>query len=54
MGAIECTVLHTPGHTPEHLAFVVTDTQSADRPMGIFTGDFVFVGDVVARAVPAE
>jgi hypothetical protein len=35
-----------PGHTPEHLSFVVTDTAGADRPMGVFTGDFVFVGDV--------
>ncbi len=39
-------VLHTPGHTPEHISFLLTDTAGADRPMGIFTGDFVFVGDV--------
>jgi hydroxyacylglutathione hydrolase len=38
--------MHTPGHTPEHLSFVVTDTAGADRPMGVFTGDFIFVGDV--------
>ena len=46
VGNIRIEALHTPGHTPEHLAFMVTDTAGADRPMGVFTGDFVFVGDV--------
>lgn len=46
VGNIRIAVLHTPGHTPEHLCFLITDTAGADRPMGIFTGDFVFVGDV--------
>jgi hydroxyacylglutathione hydrolase len=46
VGNIRFDVLHTPGHTPEHLAFVVTDTAGATGPMGIVTGDFVFVGDV--------
>jgi hydroxyacylglutathione hydrolase len=39
-------VLHTSGHTPEHISFMITDTAGADRPMGVFTGDFLFVGDV--------
>lgn len=46
VGNIRIDVLHTPGHTPEHLSFLVTDTAGADRPMGILTGDFVFVGAV--------
>jgi hydroxyacylglutathione hydrolase len=46
VGNIRVDVLHTPGHTPEHLTFLVTDTLAADRPMGAFTGDFIFVGDV--------
>ncbi len=46
VGNIRIDALHTPGHTPEHLTFLVTDTAGADRPMGAFTGDFVFVGDV--------
>lgn len=46
VGTIRIDVLHTPGHTPEHLSFLVTDTASADEPMGVFTGDFIFVGDV--------
>lgn len=46
VGNIRFDVMHTPGHTPEHLAFVVTDTPRAAGPMGVLTGDFVFVGDV--------
>ncbi len=46
IGEIRIRVMHTPGHTPEHLAFIVTDTAVADRPMGAVTGDFLFVGDV--------
>jgi hydroxyacylglutathione hydrolase len=46
VGNIRIDVLHTPGHTPEHLSFLVTDTAGADRPIGMLTGDFVFVGDV--------
>ncbi|MBI2321615.1 MAG: MBL fold metallo-hydrolase, partial [Chloroflexi bacterium] len=46
VGNAKIEVLHTPGHTPEHLCFMLTDTRASHRPMGIFTGDFVFVGDV--------
>jgi hydroxyacylglutathione hydrolase len=46
IGNIRLDVLHTPGHTPEHVSFVVTDTPAAAGPWGILTGDFVFVGDV--------
>jgi hydroxyacylglutathione hydrolase len=46
VGDVELRALHTPGHTPEHLAFVVTDTPARSGPMGVLTGDAVFVGDV--------
>jgi hydroxyacylglutathione hydrolase len=46
IGRVKVEVLHTPGHTPEHISFLVTDGANADQPMGIFTGDFIFVGDV--------
>ena len=47
IGNIQIRVLHTPGHTPEHICFEVTDQGGqADEPMGIVTGDFIFVGDV--------
>jgi hydroxyacylglutathione hydrolase len=46
VGQIQFRVLHTPGHTPEHLCFLVTDSASASEPMGALTGDFLFMGDV--------
>lgn len=46
IGNITIKAWHTPGHTPEHLSYFVTDGAAADEPMGIATGDFVFVGDV--------
>ena len=47
VGKIEFRAVHTPGHTPEHLCFMVTDKGGgADKPMGVATGDFVFVGDL--------
>ncbi len=47
VGNIEIRAVHTPGHTPEHLSFLVTDYGGgATDPMGLITGDFVFVGDL--------
>src|SRR5687767_1797702 len=46
VGNLRFEVMHTPGHTPEHISFLVTDTPATDRPMGVLTGDFIFVGDV--------
>jgi glyoxylase-like metal-dependent hydrolase (beta-lactamase superfamily II)/rhodanese-related sulfurtransferase len=39
-------VLETPGHTPEHLCYVVIDKSRGDGPIGVFVGDTLFVGDV--------
>lgn len=39
-------VLDTPGHTPEHIAYVVTDTSRGREPVAVFCGDTLFVGDV--------
>ncbi|MFO1005621.1 MAG: MBL fold metallo-hydrolase [Planctomycetaceae bacterium] len=47
VGKVKLTVMHTPGHTPESISFVLTDEGGgANAPMGIFTGDFVFVGSI--------
>lgn len=46
IGRLRLTAVHTPGHTPEHLSFLLTDMAVGDHPVGLFTGDFVFVGDV--------
>jgi len=43
---MELNVLETPGHTPEHLSYVVSDTSRSDSPVGVFVGDTLFVGDV--------
>jgi hydroxyacylglutathione hydrolase len=47
VGNIRFEALHTPGHTPEHVSFLMTDEGGgANEPMALATGDFVFVGDV--------
>lgn len=48
VGNIAFEVVHTPGHTPESISFLVSDCGGGiDREaMGIFSGDFVFVGDI--------
>ena len=46
MGNISIESIHSPGHTPEHLSFLLTDHAATEEPAMLFTGDFVFVGDV--------
>lgn len=46
VGNLSFEVLHTPGHTPESISFLLTDHPATDRPVMIFTGDFIFVGDI--------
>ncbi len=46
VGNLKFEVIHTPGHTPESISFLLTDVPSSDKPVMLFTGDFVFVGDI--------
>ncbi len=47
LGSIRLKAMHTPGHTPEHVTWALyDDTRNADTPWLLFTGDFLFVGDV--------
>ena len=47
VGNIEFKVVYSPGHTPEHISFLITDLGAgANAPMGMLSGDFVFVGDL--------
>ena len=46
VGNLKIEVLHTPGHTPESISFLLTDTPASKEPVMLFTGDFVFVGDI--------
>ena len=46
LGNITVEAVHTPGHTPEHLSFLITDGAQSPEPGFMLTGDFVFVGDL--------
>ena len=46
VGNLSLEVLHTPGHTPESISFLLRDHPASNEPVMIFTGDFVFVGDI--------
>jgi hydroxyacylglutathione hydrolase len=46
LGNLSIEVVHTPGHTPESISFLLTDHPASDEPVMLFTGDFVFVGDI--------
>ena len=47
VGGIDFQAVHTPGHTPEHISFLITDRGAgAGEPMGMVSGDFVLVGDL--------
>lgn len=45
IGNITFKAIKTPGHTPEHLCYLITDFK-ASQPMGMISGDFLFVGDL--------
>ncbi|WP_404308731.1 MBL fold metallo-hydrolase [Neorhodopirellula lusitana] len=45
IGRIKLRGIHTPGHTPEHMSYLASDSESG-KPWAIFTGDFLFVGSV--------
>ena len=47
VGTVRVQALHTPGHTPEHLSFIVYDLERSEtEPLALFSGDFLFVGSV--------
>jgi hydroxyacylglutathione hydrolase len=46
IGHVVVDIVHTPGHTPEHVTFLITDGAVAPAPIAAVTGDFIFVGDV--------
>jgi glyoxylase-like metal-dependent hydrolase (beta-lactamase superfamily II)/rhodanese-related sulfurtransferase len=54
VGDVVLTVLHTPGHRPEHCCFAVTDRSRADEPWLVLTGDSLFVGDAARPDLAVE
>ena len=45
-GKLRIVVLHTPGHTPEHLSFLLFEQQGCGQPLGLFSGDFLLIGSL--------
>ena len=54
VGDVRVTALATPGHRPEHLAYVVEDAVRASAPWLVVTGDSLFVGDVARPDLAVE
>ena len=54
LGTLRVRALHTPGHRPEHCAFVLTDSARADEPWAVLTGDSLFVGDLARPDLAVE
>lgn len=56
LGNVAAKVLHTPGHTPEHICILVSDRTRADEPWVVLTGHTLMVGDLgrTELAVTAE
>ena len=46
LGNVRVQVIHTPGHTPEHVSYLITDVTRGDEPWAVLTGDSLLVGDV--------
>jgi len=46
VGSLVLRVLSTPGHTPEHLAYLLIDPEQGEDPVALFSGDALFVGEV--------
>ena len=46
VGKVSLRIIETPGHTPESISVLLTDTEDASQPQKILTGDTLFVGDV--------
>jgi hydroxyacylglutathione hydrolase len=46
MGNVTIRVLHTPGHTPEHISLIVTDRTRSTEPWFVLTGHTLMVGDL--------
>ena len=54
VGRARITALATPGHRPEHTAFLVADASRTPEPWLVITGDSLFVGDVARPDLAVE
>lgn len=46
LGDLRLVAMHTPGHTPEHLSFLLYEKNRCGQPLALFSGDFIFVGSL--------
>jgi hydroxyacylglutathione hydrolase len=46
LGDIGIEILHTPGHTPEHISLLVYDREQGDEPALLLSGGALLVGDL--------
>ena len=46
IGRVSLRFIETPGHTPEGVCILITDTDAPDQPAKLLTGDTLFIGDV--------
>ena len=54
LGTVHIQVVHTPGHTPNSISLLVTDTGRSPHPCMILTGDLLFIGDVGRPDLPGH
>ena len=48
------TARHTPGHTPEHISYLLAEAHHPDEPWAVLTGDSLFVGDIARPSIRAN
>jgi len=46
IGDLRIVAMHTPGHTPEHLSFLIFEKSRCGQPLALLSGDFLFVGSL--------
>lgn len=46
VGQYTLQAIHTPGHTPEHICYLIRGGTAAEKPWGLFSGDTLFAGEV--------
>ncbi|MCL6441421.1 MAG: MBL fold metallo-hydrolase [Thermoleophilum sp.] len=54
LGDVRIRALHTPGHRPEHTAFLLYDVRRSQQPWALLTGDSLFVGDIARPDLAIE
>ncbi len=54
LGALSIEAVHTPGHRPEHTAFLLRDAGRDGAPWAVLGGDSLFIGDVARPDLAIE